>query len=138
MDALLGERTDTHGIVCDKTVMPELHPAWQHAFATLERAREIAEPRAASLQESMNEMSPPLGKQGDTLSAIQKMLRRRETQLKNLERENRRLRRALGLDDPNPEPTAATVPDEDEDTVEGDASSGDVPSGNAADSLKNA
>lgn len=40
------------------------------------------------------------------------MLRRRDDQLIKAEREVRRLRRRLGLDDPDPEPDAASAPDD--------------------------
>ena len=137
---LLGLGIDKHGPICDKPVMPELHPAWQHAFAQLERARDNAELRSDALQGSLDEVSRLLAKQGDTLSAIQKMLRRRETQLKTLELENRKLRRALGLDEPDPDADAAPVPDRDDEPADGDEASGedtadaDTPSDSSGDS----
>ena len=56
------------------------------------------------------EMTQVMARQGDQLEQVLKMLRRRETQLKASERENRKLRRMLGLDDPDPEPDASPLP----------------------------
>lgn len=74
--------------------------------------RKAAKRRADKLQASLDRMADLLAKQGEELAAIRKMLRRREAQLKKAERENRKLRRLLGLDDPDPEPDAALVPSE--------------------------
>lgn len=74
-------------------------------------ARKAAKRRADKLQASLDRMADLLAKQGEELAAIRKMLRRREAQLKRAERENRKLRRLLGLDDPDPEPDAAPVPE---------------------------
>jgi transposase/uncharacterized coiled-coil protein SlyX len=60
-----------------------------------------------------------LARQTSELIALNKMLRRREQQLAKSERENRKLRRKLGLDDPDPDPGAALIPDDTPDT--GDA-----------------
>ena len=58
----------------------------------------------------LDEMTQVMARQGDQLEQVLKMLRRRETQLKASERENRKLRRMLGLDDPDPEPDASPLP----------------------------
>jgi transposase len=107
--------------------MTELPPDWQHVFDRLERDREAAARRAEQLQTTLDRLTDLLAKQGEELTAIRKMLRRREDQLAKAERENRRLRRRLGLDDPDPEPDAAPVPDAPSGTE--DASDIDVPSG---------
>lgn len=64
--------------------------------------REASARRADQLQASLDQISALMAKQGDELRAIRKMLRRREEQLAKAERENRKLRRLLGLDDPDP------------------------------------
>jgi hypothetical protein len=51
-------------------------------------------------------MADLMAKQGDELRTIRRLLRRREEQLAKAEREVRRLRRRLGLDEPDPEPEA--------------------------------
>ena len=102
--------------------MPDLHPAWQRVIDGLERDRDEASRRADRLQATLDRMADAMAKQSDELKAIRKMLRRRESQLKNMERENRKYRRALGLDDPEPEPDAAPIPTEDD----GDADTDEV------------
>ncbi|HCH62428.1 MAG TPA: IS66 family transposase [Deltaproteobacteria bacterium] len=92
--------------------MPDLPPEWKSTFDRLERDAEAANRRADRLQASVDRLADLLAKQGDELTAISKMLRRREDQLTKAERENRRLRKKLGLDDPDPEPDAAPIPDE--------------------------
>ena len=53
-----------------------------------------------------------MASQNDRLDQVVTMLRRREEQLRRAEMENRRLRRELGLDDPEPDPTAGPVPED--------------------------
>jgi transposase len=89
----------------------------------LRRDRDAAARRAEQLQNTLNDLVQLAAKQGEELTAIRKMLRRRDAQLARAEREVRKLRRRLGLDDPDPEPDAAEVPDEpgeDEDTAPDD------------------
>lgn len=75
----------------------------------------------AKLRRSFDRLTELLAKQNDRLDQVVSMLRRREAQLKRLERENRKLRRQLGLDpDPEPEPDAMAVPDDDEPSEETD------------------
>lgn len=85
--------------------MPDLPTEWKRVFERLERQLEAANRRA-------DRMADLLAKQGEELTAIRKMLRRRDAQLTKAERENRKLRRKLGLDDPDPEPDAAPFPAE--------------------------
>ena len=80
--------------------------------AQVERERKAAMVRADRLQTTLDRMADLMAKQGDELAAIRKMLRRREAQLAKSEREVRKLRRQLGLDDPDPEPDAAPLPEE--------------------------
>lgn len=126
------EGIDTWLAVCDNAVMSELPEDWRRVVAQLEHARERAEQRADALQSTVNEMARLLARQGDTLEAIQKMLKRRETQAKRLERENRKLRQLLGLDDP--EPDAAPVPP----TPDGTSDDGDSDSENQGGEEQNA
>ena len=108
--------------------MTELPPDWQRVFDRLERDREAASRRADKLQASLDRMVDSLAKQGEQLTAIGKMLRRREEQLAKAERENRRLRRRLGLDDPDPEPDAAVPETGADDAAEDDPSPDGSPS----------
>lgn len=107
--------------------MTQLPPDWQAIFDGLEIEREAAAQRADSLQSSLDQMMELMAKQSDDLSAIGKLLRRREEQLLKAERENRKLRRKLGLDDPEPEPDAAAVPEGSAENAEseGEASAAD-------------
>ena len=63
----------------------------------------------SSLQKSLDELAQVVAGQNDRLDQIVSMLRRREAQLKRSEAEVRKLRRKLGLDDPDPDPVAAPV-----------------------------
>ena len=81
--------------------------------AQVERERREAIARADRLQATLDRMADLMAEQGDELTAIGKMLRRRDAQLAKAEREVRKLRRLLGLDDPEPEPDEAPVPAED-------------------------
>lgn len=78
--------------------------------ARLRAERDRAYLQMAKLQDSINTLTSMIAGQNDRLDQVVSMLRRREAQLKRLEAENRKLRRALGLDDPDPEPTAAPDP----------------------------
>jgi transposase len=93
---------------------------WQRIIDGLERERAAERARADRQQASLDRLSDQMAKQNDALSAIRKMLRRREAQVARYEAENRRLRKKLGLSDPDPEPEpdAADIPDEDEPTDE--------------------
>jgi transposase len=104
--------------------MTELPDDWKRFVARLERERDAASGereaatrereasarRADKLQESLDRLTDLMAKQGQELTSIRKILRRREEQLAKAEREVRKLRRQLGLDDPDPEPHAAAVP----------------------------
>lgn len=61
-------------------------------------------------RKSLDELTLMVAKQNDRLDDVITMLRRRETQLKRAEREVRKLRKLLGMDDPDPEPDAEPVP----------------------------
>ena len=65
--------------------------------------------RPSKLQKSMDLLTDMMASQNERLDQLVKMLRRREDQLKRSEREVRKLRRALGLDDPDPD-AALPVP----------------------------
>jgi transposase len=91
--------------------MPDLPPEWTQFIERLERDRAEASRRADKLQTSLDRLTALIATQNDELTSIRKMLRRREQQLAKAERELRKLRRRFGLDDPDPEPTAAAVPD---------------------------
>jgi transposase len=85
--------------------MPELPPEWQRVVEELRADR-------AAQKEQLDQMVALLADNNRELKQLRKMLRRRETQLKRAERENRTLRKKLGLPDPDddPEPTQATTP----------------------------
>lgn len=108
---------------------------WKKETARLRAERDQAFRRMAKLQTSMDRLTEMLAKQNDRLDELVSMLRRREAQLKRVEAENRKLRRKLGLDDPDPEPTAAPEPaddasSDDDDTPPDDA--GDRPATSAS------
>lgn len=81
--------------------------------ARLRAERDRAYRQLAKLQDSISTLTDMIAGQNDRLDQVVSMLRRREAQLKRLETENRKLRRALGLDDPDPEPPAAPDPAKD-------------------------
>ena len=98
--------------------MPQPPADLQRVIHGLERDRAAHHERADRLQQSMDRLIEQMARQADELTAIRKMLRRRETQLSKAEAELRKLRRRLGLDDPDPEPDAAEVPSLDDATDE--------------------
>ena len=65
----------------------------------------------ARLRAERDELARMVARQNDRLDQVVSMLRRREAQLRKVEAEVRKLRRKLGLDDPEPEPTSASVPE---------------------------
>jgi transposase len=90
----------------------ELSPKqWREERERLLAERDYALGGMAKLQESVDELMRMIAGQNDRLGQLVSMLRRREEQLKRSEREVRKLRRKLGLDDPDPEPDAQPVPE---------------------------
>ena len=77
----------------------------------LRAERDTAYRELSSMRTTLDELSRMIAKNNDQLDQVVTMLRRRETQLKRAERENRKLRKQLGLD-PDPEPTSAPLPEE--------------------------
>jgi len=61
-------------------------------------------------RKSLDELTVMVAKQNDRLDEVITMLRRRETQLKQAERQIRKLRKLLGMDEPEPEPDVEPVP----------------------------
>lgn len=102
--------------------MRQLPPDLKPIIDALEQEREAANERALQLQHSLDQMIAGMARLGDELTAIRKMLRRREAQLAKSEREVRKLRRKLGLDDPDPEPDAVAVPEKSPVSTESDGS----------------
>jgi transposase len=93
--------------------MSELPSDWKRVFERLEREGAAHAARADRLQLTLDRMADQMARQGDELRAITKMLRRRDSQLAKSEALIRKLRRALGWDEPepDPEPDAAPVPE---------------------------
>ena len=91
--------------------MPDLPVEWKEEFARLRLERDQAFRSMMKLQGSMDKLTQMMARQNDRLDEVVSMLRRRESQLKRAQAENRKLRRKLGLDD-DPEPTSEPVPDE--------------------------
>ena len=91
--------------------MSELPSDWKRVFERLEREGAAHAARADRLHLTLDRMADQMARQGDELRAITKMLRRRDSQLAKAEALNRKLRRALGWDEPEPEPDAAPVPE---------------------------
>ncbi len=91
--------------------MPDRSPQLNRELARLERDKQRESERADKLQSTLDVLTHQLAGLNDEVRKIRKMLQRREAQLKATQRENRKLRRQLGLDEPDPEPQAAEVPD---------------------------
>lgn len=94
---------------CDNPTMPQPPADRPCTTDALERARAEERARADRLQGSLDQVVALAAQQSDELAALRKMFRRLEAQLAKLLAENRKLRRKLGLDDPDPEPQAAPV-----------------------------
>ncbi len=84
--------------------MAPLPNEWKEEFARLRSERDLAFRELSGLRSSMDELTQMLAGQNDRLGQIVSMLRRREAQLKRTQAENRKLRRKLGLDEPDPDP----------------------------------
>ena len=97
--------------------MPTPPDEWKEEFTRLRSERDMAFRQMSTLQVSMDQLTQMMAGQNDRLDQVVSMLRRRETQLKRAEAENRKLRRKLGLDEPDPEPTAEPIPSQYEDAV---------------------
>jgi len=78
----------------------------RQAMANAQQVR--LEAALESLQTRMDAVLSHAATQSDELTSIRKLLRRRETQLEKANAEIRRLRRKLGLDDPDPAPSSST------------------------------
>ncbi|HHH30271.1 MAG TPA: IS66 family transposase [Polyangiaceae bacterium] len=102
--------------------MPPLPDEWKEEFARLRAEREQSQRELTALRRNLDQLTRMMAKQSDQLDQVVSMLRRREAQLKRVEGENRRLRRRLGLDDPDPEPTAEPVPINDSEAESDEAS----------------
>jgi transposase len=89
--------------------MPQPAAARPRTMDALERERAEERARADRLQQSLDQVVALAAQQSDELVALRKMFRRLEAQLAKVLAENRKLRRKLGLDDPDPEPQAAPV-----------------------------
>ena len=77
-------------------------------YAKLRQERDMFLRELLATRKSLDEPTVLVAKHNDRLDEVVTMLRRREPQLKRAEREDRKLRRQLGLDpDPDPEPDAA-------------------------------
>jgi transposase len=74
----------------------------------LRKERDLFLRELLASRKSLDELTVMVAKQNDRLDEVITMLRRRETQLKQAERQIRKLRKLLGMDDP--EPDAEPVP----------------------------
>lgn len=101
--------------------MPPLPDEWREELDRLRSERDLAYREMSSLRASIDELTRMVAKQNDQLDQVVTMLRRREDQLRRAEAENRKLRRKLGLDDPEPDPVSAPVPEESEGSEGDDA-----------------
>jgi hypothetical protein len=90
--------------------MSELPSDWKRVFERLEREGAAHAARADRLQLTLDRMADQMARQGDELRAITKMLRRRDSQLAKSEALIRKLRRALGWDEPEPDPEPDAAP----------------------------
>lgn len=101
------------GFACDGPHMRKRRPKeLKGEIDRLRQERDEARACTAALQASLDQLTQMTARQGDQLEQIVSMLRRREDQLKKSAAEIRRLRKKLGLDDDDPEPSRAGAPDE--------------------------
>jgi hypothetical protein len=107
----------------------------------LRAERDAARAEVVAMRRSIERLTEAMAGQNDKVDQLLAMLRRREAELKRLERENRKLRRKLGLDpepdpEPDPVPDAMAVPDEAKPSEEsGDAgAASSLEDGDASDS----
>ena len=99
----------------------------------LRAERDVAFRSLVQLQGSMDKLTQMMASQNDRLDEVVSMLRRRDAQLKRAEAENRKLRRKLGLDDPDPEPTSEPVSDKSSAKSEDEAATAAPPSAKGPD-----
>jgi transposase len=92
--------------------MPPLPNEWKEEFARLRAERKQSQKELASLSRNMDTLTQLMARQNEQLDQVVSMLRRREAQLKRAQAENRRLRRKLEIDEPDPEPSASPIPEE--------------------------
>ena len=90
--------------------MSSLPEEWKEELARLRAERDLAFRNMVSHQKSLDELTRMVAAQNERLDQLLSMLRRREAQLRRSEAENRKLRRQLGLDEPDPDPVAEAVP----------------------------
>ena len=77
-------------------------------IVSLRAERDALARQLVGLQKSFDHLAQAMAGQNEKLDQIVSMLRRREAQLKKAEAEIRKLRRKLGLDEPDPEPGGAS------------------------------
>lgn len=91
--------------------MPQLPEAWKEEFARLRAERDAAFRELTELRKSIGHLTAMMARQNEQLDQIVSILRRREAQLQRANAEVRKLRRKLGLDDPEPDPAEAPAPE---------------------------
>lgn len=84
--------------------MAPLPDEWKEEFARLRAERDLAWQHMSKLQSSIDELTQMIARQNDQLEQVTRMLRRRDEQYQRVAAENRKLRRQLGLEDPEPDP----------------------------------
>jgi TolA-binding protein len=90
-----------------QVTLRNLEAALEAREATSNAQQARLEAMMKSLQTRLDEVSGHAAAQNDELRSIRSLLRRRETQLDKANAEVRKLRRKLGLDDPDPDPPSA-------------------------------
>jgi hypothetical protein len=91
--------------------MRPLPDEWRDEFARLRAERDAASRSVSALQQSLDQLTRLVAGQNERLDQWVSMLRRREAQVKLQEAEIRKLRRKLGMDDPDPDaPSTGTPP----------------------------
>lgn len=104
-------------------------------IARLRLERDSAYQQLDALRGDLRQLTAMVAGQNDRLDQVVSMLRRRESQLKRAEAENRKLRKALGLDDPDPKPkgtppsTPTKAGDDPGSSAPGDPAGGSSPKG---------
>ncbi len=84
--------------------MPTLPQEWKDELDKLRAERDAARADSAAVRKSIDQLARMMAKNNERLDQIYAMLRRREAQLKRAQAENRKLRRKLGIGDPDDDP----------------------------------
>ncbi|MFP6641402.1 MAG: hypothetical protein VCC04_14240, partial [Myxococcota bacterium] len=83
---------------------PRLPHEWKDELDKLRAERDAARADSTATRKSIDHLARMMAKNNERLDQIYAMLRRREAQLKRSQAEVRKLRRKLGIDEPDDDP----------------------------------